>query len=146
MGLRPSVLDLGVEAALQWQARHFSRRSGTEATVKVEGDLPPLPDAHLTCIYRIVQEALTNCARHARASLVNIYIAGSPRVIELRVSDNGVGLPLDWRRRRSMGIIGMEERAREAGGVLEIESHPGQGTQLRLRLPLPPASGQESRL
>ncbi|MBL8210288.1 MAG: sensor histidine kinase [Bryobacterales bacterium] len=145
MGLRPSVLDLGVEAALQWQARHFSRRSGTEATVKVEGDLPPLPDAHLTCIYRIVQEALTNCARHARASIVNIHISGSPQFLELRVSDNGVGLPVDWRRRRSMGIIGMEERAREAGGHLEIQSFPGQGTLLRLRLPLREAPLEESR-
>lgn len=136
MGLRPSVLDLGLEPALQWQARHFSRRTGTEASVKVEGDLPPLPDSHLTCIYRIVQEALTNSARHANASKVEIAVASRTSELELVVRDDGVGLAGNWADRRGLGLVGIEERAREIGGSVTIESDHGNGVSIRVRLPL----------
>jgi signal transduction histidine kinase len=142
IGLRPSVLDLGLEAALQWQARQFSRHTGTEATVEVPNELPPLSDTHLTCMYRIVQEALTNSARHARASSVRIHVAGQAdasgrrNYLELVVTDDGVGLSPDWRSRRGMGLLSIEERAREAGGAVDIQSAPGKGVSIRVRLPV----------
>src|SRR6185437_253121 len=78
MGLRPTMPDdLGLEAAPQWQGREFSRHTGVPAQVGVEGNLDDLSDAQRTCIYRVVQEALTNCARHAQAKNVRVAVTAS---------------------------------------------------------------------
>src|SRR6185295_9084320 len=78
MGLRPSMLDdLGLEPALAWQAREFSRRYNVPVDLKVDGDLDDLPDPHRTCIYRVVQEALTNCAKHSSATAIDIVVRRS---------------------------------------------------------------------
>jgi signal transduction histidine kinase len=77
MGLRPSVLDdLGLVAALEWQVREFRRRSGILVNLNLEGELTALPDGHRTCLYRIVQEALTHCGRHSEAKHVELTIQG----------------------------------------------------------------------
>ncbi|MBK5292609.1 MAG: hypothetical protein JJE04_13145 [Acidobacteriia bacterium] len=77
MGLRPSVLDeLGLGPALKWQVREFTRRSGVPVEIQIDGTLDKLADTHRTCVYRLVQEALTNCARHARASQIRITVHG----------------------------------------------------------------------
>jgi signal transduction histidine kinase len=140
VGLRPSVLDLGLDPALQWQARQFSRSSGTEAVVRIEGQLPPLPETYLTGIYRIVQEALTNAARHAAARHVRIDVIAGDTELEVIVADDGVGLKENWAGTRGMGLIGMEERARELGGTLTIKSEDGHGVTITVRLPFPNAS------
>ena len=136
LGLRPSMLDdLGLGPALEWQARDFSRRSNVPVTVDIDGDLNALPDRHRTCVFRVVQEALTNCARHARPSAIRVSVHGGREAVSVIVQDDGVGMP-DDSRGRGLGLIGIEERARELGGELAIASQPNQGTTLSLRLPL----------
>lgn len=136
-GLRPSVLDdLGLGPALQWQAREFSRHTGVPVEVSVQ-DLPPdLPDVHRTCIYRVVQEALTNCARHSEAAHIEINVHREDGILVLSVSDNGRGLPYGGGV-AGLGLRGMEERVRELGGRFSIDSHPGDGTTVKASIPLP---------
>jgi signal transduction histidine kinase len=137
-GLRPSVLDdLGLGPALQWQAREFSRRTGVPVEVALD-DLPAdLPESHRTCIYRVVQEALTNCARHSDAAHIDIDVRREDAVLVLRVSDNGRGLPEDGGAGAGLGLRGMEERVRELGGSFRIESSAGSGTTVKASIPLP---------
>jgi signal transduction histidine kinase len=136
MGLRPAVLDdLGLGAAIEWQAREFSRRTGVPANVELSGPLPELDDRHKTALFRIVQEALTNVARHAAASVVDIRLAAGPSAIRLEVRDNGAGLRGISSNPGSLGLLGIEERARELGGRLVLHSRPGHGTRLEVELP-----------
>jgi signal transduction histidine kinase len=137
VGLRPSVLDLGLQPALQWQARQFSRVTGTVASVRINGQLPSLPDSYLTCIYRIVQEALTNSARHAQARNISVGVTATGAELELRIDDDGIGLREDWTLYRGLGLVGIEERAREIGGSVVIHSEPGKGVGIRVLLPMP---------
>jgi signal transduction histidine kinase len=135
MGLRPAMLDdSGLAPALRYQAREFARRSGIPVTVEIDGTLDHLSDAHRTCVYRVVQEALTNCARHAKAENIRIVLHGSDRNVFVAVEDDGIGL-----RQRSpsgMGLIGIEERARELGGTVHIDSRHNHGTLLEVQLPI----------
>lgn len=138
MGLRPSILDdLGLAPALEWQGREFSRRGNLPVEVTVDGDLDGLPDAHRTCVFRIVQEALTNCARHAQARSVRVAVHGGPDAIAVSVQDDGVGFAGADAAARGMGLIGVQERANELGGTMTIRSEPGKGTTLHVRIPWP---------
>lgn len=140
MGLRPAMLDdLGLGPALEWQGREFSRRSGIPVKVQIDGTLDGLPEAHRTCVFRIVQEALTNCARHAQASNIRIAVHGRDDVVSLSVQDDGVGIANSSPSPDGMGLIGIGERARELGGNVNIHSQPGKGTTLRVEIPLPEA-------
>ena len=132
--LRPSMLDdFGLAPALDWQARETAKRTGMR--VQVATDLADaLPEEHKTCIYRVVQEALNNCARHAQASSVQVSVVGRNGKILVSVQDDGGGF--DPQRVRGLGLLGMEERTRHLGGSFEIESRPGCGTMLRVSLPL----------
>jgi signal transduction histidine kinase len=142
-GLRPSVLDdLGVGAALQWQAREFSRRTGLPVEVVIEGLPANLPERHRTCIYRVVQEALTNCARHAAASNIRIVLHTESDRLALTIHDDGRGMPEPTSGNGKpltggLGLIGMEERVHELGGQLTIQSQPGKGTLLKVSIPIP---------
>jgi signal transduction histidine kinase len=137
LGLRPSMLDdLGLGPAVEWQAREFARRANLPVSVELEGDLEGLPDSHRTCIYRIVQESLTNCARHARAGEIRILVHGSKESVSLSVQDNGVGFSPEGARRRGLGLVGIQERVRELGGSVDILSEPNRGTVLTLRIPV----------
>ena len=131
--LRPSVLDLGLLPALQWQARHFSKRSGIPVTVNADGEFLALSEEHKTCIYRIVQETLTNCARHAAARKAEVSLREAASSLEVRVHDDGRGFDPQARRQGGLGLIGIEERVRELGGDLHIESAAGKGTTLTVR-------------
>lgn len=137
MGLRPSMLDeLGLGPALRWQGREFSRRSGVPVTVQIDGELGGLPDVHRTCIYRIVQEALNNCARHARAKNIRISAYGRPDRVQLSIQDDGVGFDSGEADSRGLGLIGIEERVRELDGKVAITSHPSKGTILEVEVPV----------
>ncbi len=137
MGLRPSMLDdLGLEPALQWQGREFSRHTGVPATVHVEGDFDDLDDQIRTCIYRVVQEALTNCARHAQASQVEVNVAKQAENVWVAIKDNGAGFDVRARTRTGMGLIGMKERVESLGGYLTIRSSNGKGTAVSLSIPV----------
>jgi signal transduction histidine kinase len=137
LGLRPSMLDdLGLEPALKWQAREFSRRSGIPVEFETDGFLESIPEEMRTCIYRVVQESLTNCARHSRAKTVRIDLHGGLSELSLTVRDDGVGFDPDQTKGRSLGLIGIQERVHELGGMVTVESQPGKGTILRAVIPL----------
>lgn len=137
MGLRPSMLDdLGLAPAIEWQARDFSRRYGIPATVQLDGELERLPDAHRTCVYRIVQEALTNCARHARAGEVRVAVHGRPDRLTITVQDDGVGFDPTVSRTRGLGLIGIEERVKQLAGSVAVFSQPGKGTTIAVDIPV----------
>jgi signal transduction histidine kinase len=136
MGLRPSMLDdLGLQPALAWQAREFSRRYNLPVDLHVEGDLEHLPDLHRTCIYRVVQEALTNCAKHSGATAIDIAVRRSGEQLEATVRDNGVGITPSASR-RGLGLTGIKERVKEMRGTVTIEREASGGTVLRASLPL----------
>lgn len=136
VGLRPSVLDLGLLPALQWHARHFSRQSGIRVSLHTEGDFDDVPEAHSICIYRIVQESLTNSARHASAAAIEIALSRGESGIEVSIQDDGHGFDPAHARNSGLGLVGMEERVRHLSGSLEIGSQPGGGTRVVVHLPL----------
>jgi signal transduction histidine kinase len=132
--LRPSMLDdFGLLPALEWQAREIGKRTGLRVGVASEMSAE-LPEEHKTCVYRVVQEALHNCAQHAQASAVQVCVVHQADQILLTVQDDGCGF--DPQRVRGLGLLGMEERARHLGGTFQIDSQPGRGTLLRVTLPL----------
>jgi signal transduction histidine kinase len=135
-GLRPSVLDdLGLGAALRRQAREFTKRTGTLVDVSIDGDFEGLADTQRIYVYRIVQEALTNCARHARARHITVTLAQAGQSLELTVRDDGVGFDVGTVAHSGLGLIGMEERVRELGGIIAVHSAPNQGTTIAISLP-----------
>ena len=142
--LRPPLLDdLGLGPALQWKAEEFSRRCGIPCSLSEDGLAEGLPDAHQTCVYRVVQEALHNCEKHSSASSVRILVRQAPRSLTVEIEDDGCGfqagsegLPAGL---GGLGILGMRERATTLEGSLRLDSAPGQGTRLTLSLPLPEA-------
>ena len=138
--LRPMMLDdLGLHAALEWLGRDAARRLGIEVTVRLGENEPPLDDRVATAAFRMVQEALTNVARHARASDVRIELRQHDGELELTVHDNGVGYPADaLRREGSFGLVGMRERAAMLGGRVDFSNPPGGGARLAVHLPLAP--------
>lgn len=137
LGLRPSMLDdLGLRPALEWHVRDFNRRFGLPVHLTIEGELDQLPDAHRTCIYRVVQEALTNCVRHSSAGRIDLTVSERAGRLEVSITDNGVGMD-SARLSHGLGLRGIEERVRELHGVVHIESAAGRGTSLRVSLPVP---------
>jgi signal transduction histidine kinase len=133
--LRPSMLDdLGLVPALQWQAREISKRTGLAVTVEAENVADDLPEEHKTCIYRVVQEALNNCARHAFARSVRIEVVQESDRIRLSVLDDGLGF--NSTHTRGLGLLGMEERVTHLGGRFHLQSEPGHGARLRIEIPL----------
>jgi signal transduction histidine kinase len=136
LGLRPSMLDdFGLEPALEWLARDFTRRSHVPVELVVSGPLEALGDQHRTCAYRIVQEALTNCVRHAKATQISVTLRADADALSVSVRDDGVGLD-PGRRARGFGLRGIEERVRELGGSIQLSSGIGKGATLSVQLPL----------
>jgi len=137
LGLRPSMLDdFGLQPALEWHVRDFSRRSNMDVELKIEGDVASLPDKHRTCVYRVIQEAMTNCARHAQAATISIEVTNRDGQLRVEVTDDGVGLdPASGRR--GLGLRGIEERVKELRGSMTIAKRAGKGTRLSVLLPIP---------
>jgi signal transduction histidine kinase len=143
--LRPSMLDdLGLVAALEWQARELSKRTGMLVDIVEENVSDALPEDYKTCVYRVVQEALNNCSRHAYAKNVRIIVRQEPERLSLTIQDDGKGF--DPSRVRGLGLVGMNERVSQLGGVLKVDSHRGRGTCLRVDLPLTRASADLDRV
>ena len=142
--LRPSMLDdLGLVPALRWQAREVSKRTSMDVNVTAEFVEDDLPDEYKTCIYRVVQEALHNCARHSQASSVQIRVRQSPGRLTLTVQDDGRGF--DPRDTKGMGLLGIQERVAHLEGVTHVDSKIGGGTLLTVELPVAPESPEKSR-
>jgi signal transduction histidine kinase len=144
MGLRPAMLDdFGLGSALDWHVRDFSRRCDVPVYLFVHGNVDRLAEPHRTCVYRVVQEALTNCARHARASRVEVNVRDQGDCLRLTIQDDGVGLDAGEDRQIGAGLVGIQERLREIGGSLSIESGSGFGTTLHIEIPV--SAGPEAR-
>lgn len=132
--LRPSMLDdLGLIPALRWQAREVSKRTAMDVNVATELGPDELPDAYKTCIYRVVQEALNNCAHHSQAKTVSIRIRQEPNRLALSVQDDGKGF--DAAQSKGLGLLGIHERVASLGGECQIHSAPGNGTIVAIELP-----------
>jgi signal transduction histidine kinase len=135
--LRPSMLDdLGLSAAIQWLAREVSRRTGLAVKVSAEAVADDLPEGLSLCLYRIAQEALQNVARHAQAQTVHVELKQNLDRLVLSVHDDGIGF--DTENVRGLGIVGMEERLRQIGGVLRVTSQPAKGATVVAEVPIPP--------
>jgi signal transduction histidine kinase len=139
--LRPSILDdLGLEAALRWQAEEFTRRTGIPCEYANQSLQEHLPEAWKTCVYRIVQEAISNCQKHAAPTRVRVSLRQESEMLTLEVEDDGCGFVVNDNgtpaRSPGLGLLGMRERAAMLGGSITISSSPGRGTKLVIRLPL----------
>jgi two-component system sensor histidine kinase UhpB len=135
--LRPGVLDtLGLPTAIQHEAARFQGRTGITARVDVPEPPPQVPALAATAVFRILQEALTNVARHAGGSEVTIHLREESDRLVLQVRDNGRGLrPLELEHPKSLGLLGMRERAALLGGEVDFANGPGGGTVVTLQLP-----------
>ena len=135
--LRPAVLDdLGLVAAVEWQCQDFQKRTGIPCTCVTNADDIAMEPERATALFRICQEALTNTARHARATAVTIKLESRSDFLQLVVADNGVGIPdTKVSNRRSLGLLGMRERVALFGGEITFQGNPGKGTTVTASLP-----------
>jgi signal transduction histidine kinase len=137
LGLRPSMLDdFGLQAALEWHIGDVTNRYGVNVDLHVDGEVNSLPDRHRTCVYRAVQEALTNCVRHAKARSINVRVTSQGEHLDVSVIDDGIGFD-STRRGTGLGLRGIEERVKELHGVMTVGNVEGGGTKLAVRLPWP---------
>lgn len=136
--LRPRTLDdLGLTSALEWQAQEFQRRTGIRCSLVLPPEHLTLDTEQSTAIFRIFQESLTNVARHAHATEVNACLEMDKERLVLEVRDNGKGFDSKQANiRKSLGVVGMQERALVLDGELDINGVPGSGTTVTLRIPV----------
>src|SRR5579885_1892868 len=133
--LRPSMLDdLGLVPALKWQAREVSKRTSMDVSVAAELQGDDLPEEYKTCIYRVVQEALHNCASHANATTVRIRIHQESDHLALSIQDDGCGFNPD--QVKGLGLLGIQERVTNLGGACRLHSSPGSGSIVSIELPI----------
>ena len=136
--LRPGVLDdLGIVAAIEWQLHEFQDRSGIACRFSSQREAIALGKGQSTAVFRISQETLTNVARHADASQVEVSLEEVEGDVILRVSDDGKGIEeSNMHDPKSLGLLGMRERAFLFGGEVRIDGRPGEGTTVTVRIPL----------
>ncbi len=136
--LRPGILDeVGLVAALEWQTEEFSKHTGIPCKVHFPREEIELDRERATALFRIFQESLTNIARHAQAKRVSVFLKRLEEKVVLEVVDNGLGINRQQiESPQSLGLLGMRERAMVFGGHLEIHGVPGQGTRVKVELPL----------
>ncbi len=135
--LRPNVLDLGLNAAVDWQVADFARRTGIECELVEDEAEHHLNDQCATALFRILQESLSNVARHARASRVRIDLHQHADMLTMTIRDNGVGMqPGSRNRTGSFGLVGIEERINILGGSFSISSGPDTGTTIVVTIPI----------
>lgn len=137
--LRPGILDeLGLVAALEWQAGEFQRRTGMRCSFAAEVSTERWDNDLTTALFRIFQETLTNVLRHAQATQVHVRLREDARQLTLEVADNGRGITdAEIANTRSIGLLGMRERAALLGGEISLSGASGRGTTVVIRLPIP---------
>src|SRR5690606_28133862 len=134
--LRPSVLDLGLVAAIEWQVAEFRRRSDIECELFIDDPDIPVDNDSATTLFRILQESLTNIIRHARASRIAVSLDSQDGWLTLKIMDNGVGMAADAQHKPdSFGLVGIEERVLALEGKFSIASTPNSGTTLQVAIP-----------
>jgi signal transduction histidine kinase len=147
MVLRPSMLDdLGLSPALRWQAKEFSRHCNVPVKLSTMGDVDNLSEELRTCIYRVVQEALTNAGRHADAKNILVDINRKESDVSVSIEDDGVGVGKDATSAQGLGLRGMEERVLELNGTFRIESRLAAGTKIFIHLPVTEKPNESSRV
>lgn len=136
--LRPGLLDdLGLAAAIEWQAEDFQKRTGISCEISIKPEDIILDKERSTAVFRIFQETLTNIARHSRASMVEVSMRMEDNMIELKVQDNGKGISEEQvNDHNSFGIIGIRERVNFLGGNVEIRGQRNKGTSITVKIPL----------
>ena len=137
-GLRPEVLDeIGLAAAIEWQAREFQRRTGIRCTVEMPKSMSDPDQERSTALFRIFQELLTNVARHANATRVNAKLSDGEAAIALCVEDNGRGITHnEIESPRSLGFLGLRERVLAFGGTIDVNGEEGRGTRVSVSIPV----------
>lgn len=136
--LRPMLLDdLGLMPAIEWLVDSFTQRSGVACELSLDEGLKlALQEPYATALFRIVQESLANVLKHAGASQVQVVLSRVPDGVRLRVQDNGCGFSTAApRKRQSLGLMGLHERAQLLGGRVRLQSAPGQGTRVEVCIP-----------
>lgn len=134
--LRPAALDMGLTSALEWLVSEFSRNTGIACRLKAPEARLDLDNERATAAFRVIQESLTNVARHALASQVEIRLKPSRDQILIEVRDDGRGFDPKQTRQGTLGMLGMRERGHMLGGAVTVDSTPGQGTCVQLHIPL----------
>ena len=136
--LRPGLLDdLGLVAAIEWQTEEFKNRTGIRCTLTIDPEDITIDDRRSTSLFRILQETLTNVTRHAQATQVHVSLQEKDRGLELTVKDNGTGISEEHVfNPKSLGLIGIRERAYQWGGEVKINGSPGKGTTVVVRMPI----------
>jgi signal transduction histidine kinase len=147
--LRPSLLDdMGLSAALDWYVDQVNQRGATAVRLKLKDPVCRLPEEIESTLFRITQEALTNVLRHAGATHAAVELDCGRGLAQLRVSDDGVGFDpatvLNGRAQPGWGLVGIQERVQLAGGECRIESTPGKGTTLTVKIPFPTRKGRDN--
>ncbi len=138
MLLRPSMLDdLGLTPALAWLAKETSKSSGIEVRSQIDPAVDALPEVYRTCIFRIVQEALTNCSRHSGAHAVDVILKSGGEWLEGAIIDDGKGFQPGAAKGKGLGLVGLEERVKELGGSIRTISATGRGARVEFRIPRP---------
>jgi signal transduction histidine kinase len=137
-GLRPEVLDeIGLSAAIDWQAREFQRRTGIRCLVEISRGFNDPDKERSTALFRIFQELLTNVARHANATRVGVSLVEEDESLNLKVEDNGRGIQeQEFESRKSLGFLGLRERALAFGGSIDVKGQEGKGTCVAVQIPL----------
>ncbi len=134
--LRPSALDLGLVPAIEWLAGDFEKRWQIDCALDIDPWEIQASDAYATTVFRVIQESLTNVARHARATSISISLQQWQGHLHLEIHDNGCGFNHDEKKTAGFGMVGMRERVLELGGVLTVQSAPDKGTGIFIDLPL----------
>lgn len=135
--LRPTVLDLGLNAAIEWQVKEFQRRTGIVCELEMSDKDLCIDDNRATALFRILQESLNNVFRHARATKAQIVVERDDETLRMKVADNGVGIfPGCRRKANSFGLVGIKERVSSLGGSMTIETAQDAGTSLTVSIPL----------
>ena len=137
-GLRPEVLDeIGLAAAFEWQAREFQRRTGIRCLVAIDPEFVDPDKERSTALFRIFQELLTNVARHANATRVNVNLTDGGAALALSVEDNGRGIrDNEIESPRSLGFLGLRERVLAFGGMIDVKGDEGKGTKVSVAIPI----------
>ena len=134
--LRPSALDMGLTSALEWLVSEFAKTSGIHCRLQAPPTRLALDDERATATFRIIQESLTNVARHAQACQVEVLVVQNRQYIRVEVRDNGKGFEPQQARKGSLGLLGMHERGQMLGGTVTIDSVPGCGTRVQVHIPI----------
>jgi PAS domain S-box-containing protein len=134
--LRPSALEMGIVSALEWLAGRFGTNTGICCDLHIDDNDLQLDEAHAIALFRILQESLTNVARHAKADRVDVTLRREAGGYVMKVRDNGSGFDASVKKTDSFGLVGIRERALMLGGTVDIDSCPGKGTEIVVRIPV----------